>query len=74
MAGAYWDNILAAFDPDIILEQSRWEMGKIKKDEAEIVLQYRKSVNPAILKLYREDSKWKVGWEESAGVRKLNPF
>jgi hypothetical protein len=73
-AGAYWDTILTIFDPDIVLEQSRWEMGKIKQSEAEIILYYLKSKSPTILKLYKEGGKWKVGWEESFGARRLNPF
>lgn len=74
MAKAYWDNFLFVFNPDMVLKECKWEMGKIKSDEAEIVLQYKKSEKPAVLKLYRENGAWKFGLNESFGARGLNPF
>jgi len=73
-AQEYWDSYLTVFDPVIVLEQCTWEMGKIEKNEAEVILKYKKSDNPAILKMYKENNEWKVGMEESFGARKMNPF
>jgi hypothetical protein len=58
----------------MVLEECDWKMGNIKKSEAEIVLQYKKSDKPAILKMYKENDEWKVGLEESFRVLKINPF
>jgi len=69
-AKEYWDAYLKAFDPEIVLEHCKWEMGKIGKSESEIILQYRKSEQPAILKIYKEDSMWKVGLEETFRPRR----
>ena len=73
-AQEYWKSYLTVFDPVIVLEQCTWEMGKIEKNEAEVILKYKKSDNPAILKMYKENNEWKVGMEESFGSRKMNPF
>jgi hypothetical protein len=70
LAKAYWDSYLNIFDPDTVLLQSRWEMGDIKKDRATINILYRKSNNPAILLLYREENRWKVGMEETFRPRR----
>ncbi len=69
-AREYWDAYLKVFDPEIVLEQSKWEMGKIGKNEREIILRYRKSDHPAILKIYKEESSWKVGLEETFRPRR----
>ena len=69
-AREYWDAYLKVFDPEIVLEQSKWEMGKIGKDEREIILRYRKSNHPAILKIYKEENSWKVGLEETFRPRR----
>lgn len=74
MAKAYWDNFLFVFNPDVVLQECKWEMGKIKQDEAEIILQYKKSEKPAILKIFKENNQWKLGLDESFGARRLNPF
>ncbi len=73
LAKAYWDGYLGAFDPDTVLEQSKWDIGMIGKEAAEINILYRKSTKPAVLKLYREDNVWKVGLEETFGARNLLP-
>ena len=67
----YWDDVLKVFDPDMVLEKSRWEMGSISKDEAEIIILYKKSEHPAILKMFKENEAWKVGLVESFWTRKL---
>jgi hypothetical protein len=73
-AKAYWDSFLTAFDSNIALEQCKWEMGKIEKNEAEVILKYKKSDNQAILKMYKENNAWRIGLKESFGVRNLSPF
>lgn len=73
-ATAYWGAYLNVFDPDAVLEHSKWDIGIIKKDRAEIVIHHRKSERPARLLLYREQNLWKVGLEETFRPRRwLNP-
>jgi len=74
IAKDYWDSYLSVFDADIVLRQCKWEMGRVEKEEAEVVLHCKKSENPTILKIYRENDAWRVGLEESFGSRRLNPF
>ncbi len=69
IAKGYWNGFLEHFDPDLALEQSKWEKGSIGKDRAEILITYRKSEKPAQLKLYREDGGWKVGLVETFWTR-----
>lgn len=66
----YWNAFLVYFNPDMVLNHCKWEMGKIKKETAEIILRYKKSDNPAILKMYKENDQWKVGLVESFWTRK----
>ncbi len=73
-AKAYWDGFLFVFNPDMALKECKWEIEKIKSDEAEVILQYRKSEKPAVLKLYRENNAWKFGLDESFGARSLTVF
>ena len=61
----YWDAFLRRFDPDIALEHSRWEIGSVGKDRAEILLTYHGADHPAKLQLFREDGGWKVGLVET---------
>lgn len=61
----YWNSYLEIFNPDFVLEESRWEMGKVEKDKAEIQIRYRKSEKPATLKMFKEEGKWVVGLEET---------
>ena len=65
VARSYWDAYLDNLQVDYILEQSRWEIGFIKKDKAEICLLYRKAGNPARLKMLKERNQWKVGLMET---------
>lgn len=69
-AREYWEAYLKVFNPDIVLEHSKWEMGKVGRNEREIILHYRKSDQPAILKIYKEDNSWKVGLEETFRPRR----
>jgi hypothetical protein len=61
----YWAAFVASFDPDIVLEHSRWELGFIKKQKAEIITTYKNSKNPTVLKMYRESGSWRVGLVET---------
>jgi hypothetical protein len=65
LAQAYWNSYLDAFNPDMVLEQSRWEMGKVGKDRAQINIIYRKAERPAVIQMYKEEGVWKVGLIET---------
>ena len=67
----YWDAFLGTFDPDLILEKSRWEIGFIEDKEAEIIIRLKKTEAPARLKLFKENNIWKVGLVETFWTRKL---
>ncbi len=67
---SYWTNYLAAFDPDVPLEQSKWEMDFVKAETAQVRIQYKKSDKPVYLQMYKEQGAWKVGLEETFGARK----
>jgi hypothetical protein len=71
LAKAYWDSFLNAFDANMALEQCKWEMGKIEKNEAEVILRNKQTSKPAILKMYRENNAWRVGLKESFRARKF---
>ena len=71
MAKAYWNSYLNAFDLDSVLEQSKWDIGAMKKDKAEINILYKKSAKPAVLLIYMEGNVWEVGLEETFGSRNL---
>jgi len=70
----YWNSYLYEFDPDMVLEQSKWDIGFIKKTRAEIKIQYKKSEKPALLQMYKEDNAWKVGLEETFEGRRYLIF
>jgi hypothetical protein len=61
----YWDAFLKNFDPDMVLEQSRWEIGKVKKGVTEIIITYIKSNKTTSLRILKEGEDWKVGLVES---------
>ena len=65
IARDYWDAFLRRFDPDAALEHSRWEIGSVKKDRAEILLTHHGADHPATLKMFREDGNWTVGLVET---------
>jgi hypothetical protein len=71
LAKAYWNSYLNTFDPDRVLEQSKWDIGAIKKDKAELNILYKKSEKPAVLLIYMEGNVWEVGLEETFGSRNL---
>lgn len=65
IAQAYWNSYLDAFNPDMVLEQSRWEMGKIGKDRAQINIIYKKAERPAVIQMFKEEGNWRVGLAET---------
>lgn len=65
IARDYWDAFLRRFDPDAALEHSRWQIGSVGKDRAEILLTHHGADRPATLKMFREDSGWKAGLVET---------
>lgn len=65
IARDYWDAFLRRFDPDAALEHSRWEIGSVKKDRAEILLTHHGADHPATLKMFLEDGGWKAGLVET---------
>jgi hypothetical protein len=65
LSASFWKRYLEKFDPDWVLEESKWEMGKIQKDQAEVIFRYKRSVGPTILKMSKEKGKWVVGLIET---------
>ena len=65
IARDYWDAFLRRFDPDAALEHSRWEIGSVGKDRAEILLTHHGADHPATLKMFLEDGVWKTGLVET---------
>jgi hypothetical protein len=70
LSRSYWNSFLDNFDPDTVLVQSKWDIGKFEKERGEIVIRYRKSESPAILEMYNEQGVWKVGLVETFWARK----
>jgi hypothetical protein len=70
IAKAYWDEYLFQFDPDAVLVHSKWEMGPVARQQAEIILQHRKAESPARLKMFKEENHWKVGLIETFGLER----
>jgi len=69
LARNYWDAFLRRFDPDDALERSRWEMGPVKKDQAEVIITKHGAENPAVLVMRREEGSWKAGLVETFWTR-----
>ena len=69
LARDYWTSYVAEFAPKLVLEESKWTMGPIKNDYAEIIIRYRKSDRDTILRMFREDGAWKVGLDETFPTR-----
>ena len=66
----YWNAFLDNFNPDAVLAQSKWEVGRFEKNRGEIAIRYRKSEGPAVLQMYKEQGLWKVGLVETFWSRK----
>ncbi len=73
LAKAYWDAYLNVFNPDMVLEDSKWSIGPIEKNAATVIVQYKKSDKPALLILKKEDGAWRLGLDETFGARKWIP-
>jgi hypothetical protein len=71
---SYWNSYLNEFDPDMVLEESKWSTGFVRNGKAEIKIQYKKSEKPALLQMFKEDRAWKVGLEETFEGRKYLLF
>lgn len=69
-AREYWDAYLEHFDPDLVLEESTWKMGPIGQEDAEVIITFRKSDQPARLKMILEAGRWKVGLVETFWPKK----
>ncbi|MGB7631970.1 MAG: hypothetical protein WBM29_12950 [Candidatus Deferrimicrobium sp.] len=65
IAQAYWEAFLSRFDPDAALEHSRWEIGSVGKDRAEILLTHQGAEHPAVLKMFLEAGGWNAGLVET---------
>ncbi|MBI4697425.1 MAG: hypothetical protein HY758_00495 [Nitrospirae bacterium] len=59
----YWRSFLQNFNPDIVLNERLWEFESIERDNAVILLKGNNVVTK--LKMYRENSLWKVGLVET---------
>ncbi|MBF0327591.1 MAG: hypothetical protein HQL10_00360 [Nitrospirae bacterium] len=66
----YWYNFLTAFDPEMVLSQSKWEIGFVRSDKAEIIVTYKTAQQPAKLKMFKENGAWKFGLVETFWVRR----
>lgn len=70
LARDYWTSYVLQFEPRLVLEESKWSMGALKKETAEIIIRHKKSDRDAILKMFKEDGVWKVGLEETFSTRR----
>ncbi len=74
ISNSYWKAAFHdTFDPDIIIKESKWEMGVINKNRAEIIITHIKACHPAPahLKVLKEYDEWRVGLVETFWTRKL---
>ncbi len=62
---AWWNSFAESFDANMILEESSWKIGYVKKQKSEILITHRKSENPVKLQMFRQDRQWKVGFAET---------
>jgi len=65
MCRQYWEGFLRRFNPDDALEKSRWEMGMVGKDRAEVLITRQGADRPAVLKMFLEDGGWRAGLVET---------
>ena len=70
IADNFWNAARLKFDPDIVLEESQWEIGFVKNRKAEIIITYIKSSRPSKLKMYKEGGSWRVGLVETFWPRR----
>jgi len=74
IATSYWSAFLNTFDPNMILDESKWEMGDIGRQRAEIIITHKKSRNPVVLKVLREEGVWRVGLVETFWTGRTETF
>jgi hypothetical protein len=65
LSRSYWNSYLVEFNPDWVLEKSRWEIGQIEKNQAEVIIRYNKSDGSVVLKMSKEEGQWMVGLRET---------
>ncbi len=70
IARNFWNAARTKFDPDMVLEESKWNIGYIKNSKAEINITYKKSSRPSQLKMFKERDVWKVGLVETFWTRR----
>jgi len=70
IASNFWNAARSKFNPDMVLEESHWEIGFIKNNKAEIIITYKKSPRPSKLKMYKERDIWRVGLVETFWSRR----
>jgi len=70
MCRSYWKGFLKSFKPDAALMDSKWAMGDVSGKEAEIIITYKKSQQPARVKMVKIDGLWKMGLTETFWTRK----
>jgi hypothetical protein len=73
LSKAYWESLLEnmkPITPDTVLEQSKWDIGKFEENKGEIIIKYKKAEKPAVLIMFKEGGKWKVGFVETFWTRK----
>lgn len=70
LAVSYWGGVLKTFDPDMLLTESRWQMGKVSKNKAEVLAEHKTAKKPAVIQVFKEKGEWKVGLVETFWTRK----
>ncbi|UCH80324.1 MAG: hypothetical protein JSW20_11335 [Nitrospiraceae bacterium] len=70
IARNFWNAARAKFDPDMVLEESKWDIGHVKSNSAEILITYKKSDMPSKVKMYKEEGVWRVGLVETFWPRR----
>ncbi|MHB8232040.1 MAG: hypothetical protein ACYDDB_03970 [bacterium] len=69
IAAAYWKGYLKSFNPKMLLKYSIWSIKFIHSKIAEIKIKYIYSKHTALLKVFKENKKWKFGLAESLWTR-----
>lgn len=66
----YWSAFVANINTNMILNDSLWEIGYVKKNKAQLIITFKKSKNPAKLMMYKENRDWRVGLFETFRTQK----
>ncbi len=70
IARNFWNAARTKFDPDMVLKESKWDIGFIKSSSAEILITYTKADRPSKLKMYKQEGHWRVGLVETFWPRR----